>query len=452
MLGRTRYAGAFLLLGHLLDWLAAARDCFADEHGTLTRGLLTSALAPLVGLQRIYHLDEMEDQGFALLSGGRRCPSRHSVGGWRRHLLWYEVDAFCRRTSPWELVRGDDAMVSFDDHVIPRWTRKFHIPKGYVTTRNKSMRCEKLFYSYSLDTDRFLAVRATPGNWGLRDVAVPMVRQVLERGRPRTLHAFFDAGAGKADSDVRALWELAEENPRLDVTLRACRYPNRLRAWQQLPSGLFVSQEEAGECVGAPLREVRVAETETVLGGESEEEGIRTIVCRQMGRGPKGDRWHGLFTTSAGFPEEVLGMYRGRQAHEQGYRVEVHDLNVDAVACGYDKESEDRQRPRFQRGVLQMMGWLIGLVYNAVGEFAKGLVGDFGGSHVRTVRRKFLEREGTLYETEKALIVQMDEFGGQEALVEVIDEFNRKRHRLPWLENREVIISQTPGKQPRSGP
>jgi hypothetical protein len=279
-----------------------------------------------------------------------------------------------------------------------------------------------------------------------------MVRQVLERGRPRTLHAFFDAGAGKSDDDVRALWELAEENPRWDVTLRACRYPNRVRAWKQLPSGLFVVQEEEGECVGAPTREVRVAETETVLGEEEEEEGIRTIVCREMGRGPKKDRWHGLFTTSVAEPVEVLGMYRGRQAHEQGYRVEVHDADMDAVPCGYDKESWDRQRPRFARGVLQMMGWLIGLVYNAVGDFAKGLVGEYEGSHLGTVRRKFFEREGTLYETEKALIVQMDEFGGQEALVEVIDEFNRKRHRLPWLENREVIISPTPRTQPRSGP
>jgi hypothetical protein len=91
----------------------------------LRRGLLTSVLAPVVGLERVFHLDQMDDRGFALLTGGRSCPSRHPVGGWRRHLRWYEVDAFCRRTCPWDLIRGDDAQVSFDEHTIPRWTHKF---------------------------------------------------------------------------------------------------------------------------------------------------------------------------------------------------------------------------------------------------------------------------------------------------------------------------------------
>ena len=107
----------------------------------MQRGLLTSAFALIVGLERIWHLDEMEDVGFALLTGGRRCPSRYAVGAWRRHLPWYDVDAFCRRTSPWHLIDGDVALVSYDEHTIPRWTRKFHIAKGYVTTRNDYACC-----------------------------------------------------------------------------------------------------------------------------------------------------------------------------------------------------------------------------------------------------------------------------------------------------------------------
>ena len=150
-----------------LDWLATAQACFRDPEDSLRRGLLTSVFALVVGLERIWHLDEMEDVGFALLSGGRRCPSRYAIGSWRRHLPWYEVDAFCRRTSPWHLIQGDDVLTSYDEHTIPRWTRKFCIPKGYVTTRNKYMRCEKLFYTFDLSHDRFLAVRATPGDRGL---------------------------------------------------------------------------------------------------------------------------------------------------------------------------------------------------------------------------------------------------------------------------------------------
>src|SRR3954471_10977749 len=143
------------------------------------------------------------------------------------------------------------------------------------------MRCEKLFYAYDLLSRRYLAVRATPGDWGLGDLAVPLARQTLERGRPEYLHALFDAGAGPCDAGVRALWALvAEQHPRRDVTLRAGRYPHRVRDGKALPSGLFVPRQEPGPYVGAPPKEVRLAETETVLKGEADAQGVRTVICR----------------------------------------------------------------------------------------------------------------------------------------------------------------------------
>ncbi len=397
-----------------LSWSATAEECFADDYGSLRQGLLTSIFSLVVGMERVFHLDEMEDAGFARLCGGRRCPSRYTVGAWRRHLPWYEVDAFCRRTCPWHLLHHEDALVSFDEHTIPRWTRKFHISKGYVTTRNKYMRCEKLFTGYDLVSGRFLTVRGTPGSCNLQELAVPLVQQVLRQGRPRSLHALFDAGAGKSDAGVRALWDLAEQHPNLDVTLRACRYPHRMRAWQQLPSGLFVSIEDPGVCVGAPSKEVRLAETQTVLKNEEAEQAIRTIICREVRPGPKKDRWHPLYTT--------------------------------------DKESPDRKRPRFHRGPLQMMGWLVALVYNAVADLAATLGPDHVGDHVRTMRRKFFNRPGKLYETPEALIVYLDPFTGQDELLPVIDDLNAGNHRLPWLDNRRLVMSLTPSGEARAGP
>jgi hypothetical protein len=437
------------MLGPALDWLAIARQCFTDPFGALTRGLLTSIFALVVGLERIFHLDEMEDPGFARLTGGRRYPSRYRVGGWRRHLTWYEVDAFCRRTSPWHLLQRQMALVSYDEHTIPRWTHKFHIPKGYVTTRNKYMRCEKLFFGYDLLNGRYLTVRATPGDWGLIDLAVPLTRQTLERGRPTYLHALFDAGAGQSDAGVRALWDLADAyHPRLDVTLRACRYPHRVTQWKALPRQAFAMYEEPGPYVGARPKEVRVAETTTVLKDEDVEQAVRTIVCREGVPGPKKDRWHPLYTTAMLSPYEEVELFRTRQNHEQSYRVGVYDEFLDAVPCGYDKESPDPKRPRFHRGPLQMIGWLVALVYNGVADFAERLVGNFQGSHVRTLRRLFFNRPGTLYETAEALIVHVDRFGGQEALLPLVDAFNAAGHRLPWLENRRVVISLAPSGRP----
>jgi hypothetical protein len=441
------------MLGHALDWLGVARDCFRDPLGGLTRGLLTSVFVLVVGLERVFHLDQMEDTGFALLTGGRRCPCRHAVGGWRRHLPWHEVETFCRRTSPWHWIRGEAALLSYDEHVVPRWTHKFHIAKGYVTTRNKYMRCEKLFYTYDLLSNRYLAVRATPGDWGLSDLALPLLRQALERGRPDYIHALFDAGAGPSDAAVRALWDLVEEwHPRLDVTLRACRHPHRVRLWKALPAGQFAVLHEPGPYVSAPPKEVRLAETATALKGEGEEQAVRTVVCREVVPGPKKDRWHPLFTTSLLGAEEVLRLFRLRQRHEQGYRVGVHDEFLDAVPCGYAKESPDPKRPRWQRGPLQMLGWLVALVYNAAADWAASLAGDWQGCHVRTLRRTFWDRPGTLYQTPEALIVQLDRFEGQQALERAVQAFNMAGHRLPWLENRQVVVSLTPTARPRAGP
>jgi hypothetical protein len=114
-------------MGEALDWLDIARECMSDPFNTLTRGLLTSVFAPIIGLERIWHLDEMEDLGFALLTGGLRPPSRYRVGGWRRHLAWYEVDAFCRRTSPWYLLEDADATAV--DAQVPHQQRLRHHPQ-----------------------------------------------------------------------------------------------------------------------------------------------------------------------------------------------------------------------------------------------------------------------------------------------------------------------------------
>jgi hypothetical protein len=106
LLGRTPYAGALLMRGPARAGRATARDGFADPRGSLTRGRLTSAFAPVVGRERVFHLDPMGDPGFARLTGGRRRPSRYRVGGGRRHLAWYQVEASCRRTSPLWVTRG----------------------------------------------------------------------------------------------------------------------------------------------------------------------------------------------------------------------------------------------------------------------------------------------------------------------------------------------------------
>lgn len=412
---------------------------------------------PVIGLERVFHLEHMDDPGFAVLSGGTgRCPSRQLVGAWRRHLRWNEVDRFCHRTSPWELLYDRDTLISFDEHSSPRWTKKFSIPKGFVTTRNKYMRCEKFYTGYEPSLRRFVTIKATPGNVELRDVSGLLTRRVLRFGRPSRLCTIFDAGAGKSDADVRSLLDQAEATDNLEVILRACRYPHRVKVWKQLPSGLFTVYEEPGVCEGAPPKELRLAETTTCLKGESETDGVRTIVCREVRPGPKKDRWHPLYTSHSAEElgaREVLEDFRQRQHHEQAHRVEVHDESLNAATCGYDKNSPNRKRPRFCRGPLQMMGWLPALIYNACADLAEILGEAWEDVFVRTLRGTFFNRPGKLYCTPTSFIVCFErDFPEQELLIPYIDRINAEQHHIPWLANRRLVLSVSPPSRARAGP
>ena len=297
-----------------------------------------------------------------------------------------------------------DAMVSFDEHTIPRWTRKFHIGKGYVTTRNKYMRCEKLFTGLR-PGQRPLPERA----WHAGQLQ--LARPGGAAGRSRccvrasrsNLHALFDAGAGKSDAGVRALWDLAEQHPNLDVTLRACRYPHRMRAWKQLPSGLFVSVEEPGVCVGAPPKEVRLAETQTVLKDEAAGAGG---AHHRLPRGAPGSEEGPLASVvhdEYGRPEDGVDDLPGPAKPRARPSGGGADLLVDAVPCGYDKDSPDRKRPRFHRGPLQMIGWLVALVYNAVADLAAALGPDHVGRARADPAAEVLQPTGTVVRNARGL-------------------------------------------------
>lgn len=137
----------------------------------------------------------------------------------------------------------------------------------------------------------------------------------------------------------------------------------------------------------------------------------------------------------------------------QGYRVQVHDEFLDATTCGDDKKSPNRKRPHFHRGPLQMIGWLAALVYNACADLAAGLGADWEDVFVRTLRGTFFQRPGNLYCTPTALIVCFErEFSEQTQLLPTIDRINAEQHRIPWLDNRLLVLSVCPAAKSRAGP
>jgi hypothetical protein len=134
----------------------AATSCFgrvgAHQGGRLVLSLFFKAV---LGVQRIFHFDSLSDVGFALLTGGCRCLSRRTLGGLVRAVSTRAVGKFLQLTRP-VVSAAEHLHVSIDEHVVARFTRKFLIPKGFHTIRNKKMRAEKLFFSFDTATRTLL--------------------------------------------------------------------------------------------------------------------------------------------------------------------------------------------------------------------------------------------------------------------------------------------------------
>jgi hypothetical protein len=87
----------------------------------------------VVGVERIFHFETLDDLGFAILSGGKRVMSRSRLGGMVRAVKTAGVKKFAQATEGLRALRGEVATLSVDEHVIARFTRKFKIPKGSST-------------------------------------------------------------------------------------------------------------------------------------------------------------------------------------------------------------------------------------------------------------------------------------------------------------------------------
>ena len=403
-----------------------------------TRGLLHSLVLPLVGLQRIFHLETATDPGLGRLTGGRRAWRRHTFGAWLRALPAAGVTRFLRQSAPRPRRgpgRGGVVRVSLDEHAVARWTRKFRIPKGYHTTRNKQMKAEKLCAGFDVRGRQFLRLWSTRGQVELHQVARQMAQRLRRAGGTAHLRLLLDAGAAKADATIAAL---LRQTPGVTVLLRAPRQPARLRRWQALPARAFRTYREPGPFTGAPRKRLRVAETRPPLKGDGPgQRGVRTIVAVEgPTTGPRKDRWHVLYVNDERTPAyQLIQEFRERQHHEQGYRIGVHDLDLDAVPSGYDKRSHPA-RPRFRPAALTWAAWTKLLAANLTEQLGAQLGGPWRHAHPRTLRRTFLNRPGTLRETREALVVELDRFPEQEALRPLVDAVNAAQIQLPGAGGR----------------
>lgn len=421
----------------------AADRCFGSlGKNRATRLVLSLFFKSALGIQRIFHFETLDDLGFAILTGGRKVLSRSTLGALLRAAPTKCVLNFLRRTKP-ALHRDENLTISIDEHAIPRFTRKFSIRKGFHTIRNKHMKIEKLFYPFLIDGRKLLSLLVTRGNAGLAAISHKLLAGIHRQSRGRLVRVILDAGAAHNHQQLLAL----AAHPNQVTLVRAPRKKSYRERWAALPNEHWTRLEEPGPFKHAPTKIIHFAQTRTSLGTHSCLRGarqmeVRTIVVReQAGRGK--ERWHALwiFNDESTAAFELIKEFRTRQHHEQTYRILLHDAFVDTAPSGYNKASSDPKRPGFQRNAITLFAWCAALAANALDALTLRLPQRFRHAHPRTLRRWFLNINADLYQGKDTLIVALKPSRLRPLWEELVRQMNRRPVRIPWLENRRLILA-----------
>jgi hypothetical protein len=427
-----------------VDLYKRARSCLGglggDKGGRLVLSLYFKAI---LGVQRIFHFDSLSDIGFAWLTGGPRILSRNTLGGLVRAASTQGVKKLIQLTQPL-LASGRDISVSLDEHTVARFTRKFLIPKGFHTIRNKKMRAEKLFFSFDTTFHTLLDLVVTPGNGRLARIASQMLEAMRRRVRRGRLRVVLDAGAAQSH---RELLKLVDENHRHVLLVRAPRRKAYLDRWKAFPLEHFTRLEEPGRYKHAPPKRIGITETVTRMRSDkhSPPRDVRTIVVREEKRRGT-DRWHALFIfgDDKGDALTLVKEFRARQRHEQAYRVLLHDAFVDTVPSGYNKHSRNPDRPGFRKNAITLYAWVTGLAVNTLKSLTSELPKRFRLAHPRTLRRWCINMRADLYLGKGTLIIVMRPRWFRGWWAKKIERLNKRNIRVPWMDDRLCIYSLGP--------
>jgi hypothetical protein len=327
---------------------------------------------------------------------------------------------------------------TIDEHVVVRWTRKFDIRKGWHAIRNRSIKAEKLYTVFGTKSNKPLWLWATRGNTHLAEQAKKAIAMIRRVYRPKRIRLLQDAGAARSDAEIVEMLAM----DRCTTLLRAPRRPNWTRRWKALPEDCFKRVLEPGPHTGAPPKAIYVTETRTVLKGPGGKKvSIRTIVAREGRKGGRKDCWHGLLIRDERTPAyDLIREFRTRQGEEQSFRVGVHDISLDAVASGYNKQGRI-DRPGFRQNAITLQGWLKMLAENLLLDFSRVLPEASLNNHPRTLRRWWLNLPGIITLTDRDVIVSFTSGAPTLLLDPVIREINDRRVRIPWLGNRRLSFT-----------
>jgi len=457
-LGQTRVGGAFILAVLLVEtgWLQLTHllPMAANYAVTATQWLLTAIFTVIFGVRRAFHLDDVRDIGFALVTGRPR-PLTHSTFQYLLHAIPGEkARAFYAATARLAVQALGEGVrrISLDGHNMPRYTRIVDLVKGKIGNTGRILKAEELVLAYDLDAHTWLAVRVYQGTKKLSKGVVEIVEEILKhRGDlDGLLRIFSDKGAYSG----RIFQTLAAE-ARVRFYIPAVRYPSNVEQWEQLQDtdfdrGPFIFDKHAD--LPEDQRPVyRLADTEMEINVWKDQKVVDTVNLRAVVlHDPEGEkpaeRWPVAFLTDDRDIEAriLLNEYGDHWGQEFAHRIGKHDLCLDILPPGYVLRTRRDEQGQLVREVEEddtaffLSAWLRCLVFNLMTCFAQAMGGEYTKMWAGTLLRKFIRRPATLYLIDKELHVVFDPFPDQDEFQPLLDKLNAKRTALPWLNNLVV--------------
>jgi len=460
-LGRTRVGGAFILAVLLVEtgWLKFAHllPMARGYAVTATQWLLTAIFSVIYDIRRAFHLDDVRDIGFALITGRARPLSHGTFQHLLRAMPAQAVGQFYQATAEQEVqaVGEGTRRISLDGHNLPRYTRIVDLVKGKIGNTGRLLKAEELVLAYDLDAHRWLGLRVYQGTKKLSKGLVEIVREVLQhRGLLQgLLRLFFDKG-GYSGLIFLAL----SEEPRVHFYAPAVRYPDNVAQWEQLQEGNFDSERFVFDKHAHLPEEERpaylLADTEMTLNVREKHKVVGTVTLRAIvlhdpqGQTPA-ERWPVVLLSDDRQMDAraLLNEYGDHWGQEVGHRVGKHDLYLDILPPGYvlktrrDDQGHLHREIEYDQTAFLLAAWLRCLVFDLMSRFAQDMGGEYVKMWAGTLLRKFIRRPATLYLVGKELHVVFDPFPGQDELQPFLNELNAKRTALPWLNNLVVQFS-----------
>jgi|GEM_PF-2188977 len=237
----VNYTGGWLLAPFIADIVKKIRQAFDGLSGSI-EAVLTLFFLSVFGIERPFHLEDLSDPGFAILTGKSGVLSRTTLFRWVKSCHKSLVLRFYELTRPVGEFVGKTLEISVDEHVVARWTRKVKIPGTKHPTRGRAMRADKLFYIFELMKKRLLSLKPKQGSAFLANTALKMVKELIGKVKPKAVRLIMDAGGCKGSVIARL-----SKTEALTYLVRGKRQPKQVKQWKEIPKEEYKEYPDPGD-------------------------------------------------------------------------------------------------------------------------------------------------------------------------------------------------------------